>query len=175
MGSEELAANLFRITQTEGKLKKEQVVLNKQKENLRKVKESGNTKATGVLSKKIEEDTLVLTDLAYETNTIINSYNSIRDDYRNNPEYYKNRAIIEGIRNAIAHGHIRIRKANNIDDTVIIFKDIYNGEVTFELEITVDEFSSLFSQRNVSLIALFLNNRGTTKLGTLDIKKYIKE
>jgi hypothetical protein len=86
-----------------------------------------------------------------------------------------NSANIIRIRNAIAHGHIRIRKANNIDDTVIIFKDIYNGEVTFELEITVNEFSSLFNQRNVSLIAFFLNNKGTTKLGTLDIKKYIKE
>ena len=64
---------------------------------------------------------------------------------------------------------------NDIYQVVINYKDIYNGEVTFELEITVDEFSSLFNERNVSLIALFLNNRGTTKLCTLDIKRYIKE
>ena len=82
-----------------------------------------------------------------------------------NPDYFRNRAIVDGIRNAIAHGNITINKfvsPEKIDDIMITFKDIYEGEVTFELEISIRDFERLFHEHNITVLSEFLDRKQKT-------------
>lgn len=80
----------------------------------------------------------------------------IEEDYANNSKYFENRAIIEGIRNSIAHGNVRIKKfyskTGKLRDHVINFKNIYKGELKFELNIRIEDFLMLFRETNVGVI-----------------------
>lgn len=86
----------------------------------------------------------------FETNFINNNF----EDYK------KNRAIIEHIRNSISHGNVQLNYAKGYgkrDDATICFKDIYDGKVGFEAELTVDEFSTLISGKNLKTIASYIH------------------
>lgn len=92
---------------------------------------------------------LVLADAAYE---------SIRNDFTTNSDYFRNKAIIEGIRNSIAHGHYEIINSGDFMDTVIAFSDIYEGKLTFQVKLTFSELESLVND-NVEVIHKFINKR----------------
>lgn len=53
-------------------------------------------------------------------------------------QYFYNRAIIEGIRNSIAHGNYQIKFDDNT--TKIIFKSIDNGVEVFSCEVSISDF-----------------------------------
>lgn len=83
------------------------------------------------------------------------NYLKISEDYKNNFNYFKNRAIINGIRNSIAHGNYEIILGDHIATTKIIFKDIYEGKETFKIELTYSQFSEMIED-NYYLIYLYL-------------------
>lgn len=67
----------------------------------------------------------------------IDSYNAY---YQNHPKYFLNKAIINGIRNSIAHGNYKVTEYDNYQTAKIIFKDIYEGQNTFEGEVYLLDF-----------------------------------
>ncbi|MBR6137373.1 MAG: hypothetical protein IKQ06_04380 [Bacilli bacterium] len=80
-------------------------------------------------------------------------------------EAYKyNRAVIEHIRNSIAHGNVYLdifRGNYTTDDAVIKFQDIHEDENSFELELTTKEFNSLMNDTNLGQIDQFLGDESS--------------
>lgn len=63
-------------------------------------------------------------------------------------KYTRNLNIIYHIRNSIAHGNYEIDNSD-INDIRYIFKDIYNDELTYSLNISVNDFRKLFNYRDI--------------------------
>ena len=87
-----------------------------------------------------------------------------------------NREIITHIRNSIAHGNVEMKICNEYFATandIIIFKDIHEGKLTFELEISVKDFVSLFSLDNLDILYEFINNEVDKEIEKTKIKKHV--
>ena len=52
-------------------------------------------------------------------------------------KYLYNKTIIERLRDSISHGNVLIKPNGAIEDAIIQFQDKYNGEVAFELEVSL--------------------------------------
>ena len=78
---------------------------------------------------------------------------NLKSYYLNNINHIKNRAIIEGIRNAIAHGNYKIDL--NFGDYILIFTDLYEGKVTFEAKIPLLDFIKTV-ESNTSVIEKYI-------------------
>lgn len=88
--------------------------------------------------------------------------------YDNNSQvggYFYNKAIIEGIRNSIAHGNYEVIEAPSILDSKIIFRDIYLGKETFSCEVGTEDFKNLLIV-NMKIILQFLSSRKEEKAKT---------
>ena len=90
----------------------------------------------------------------YENNC---SKKSIMDrmKYLDNPIIKKheyNKAIVEGIRNSIAHGNYEVISSDKIASCLIRFHDIYEGEVTFSTTISFEDFHDLLVKNGKILI-----------------------
>lgn len=88
--------------------------------------------------------------------------------YDNNSQvggYFYNKAIIEGIRNSIAHGNYQVLEAPSILDSKIIFRDIYLGKETFSCEVGAEDFKNLLIV-NMKIILQFLSSRKGEKAKT---------
>lgn len=75
------------------------------------------------------------------------------------PKYKKNRAIIEHIRNSIAHGNISLNIFNGnytLEDALLTFNDEHDGKTT-TIQLTLKEFETLFSNENIKTILDFIN------------------
>lgn len=73
--------------------------------------------------------------------------------------YKKNRAIIEHIRNSIAHGNISLNIFNGnytLEDALLTFNDEHDGKATI-IQLTLKEFETLFSNENIKTILDFIN------------------
>lgn len=73
--------------------------------------------------------------------------------------YKKNRAIIEHIRNSIAHGNISLNIFNEnytLEDALLTFNDEHDGKTT-TIQLTLKEFETLFSNENIKTILDFIN------------------
>lgn len=141
------------------KIDLEDKILN-QKNNLNKV--LNNPKAVTAIKSSISNFqrsySLVVSDM-------INAkleYDTICNDYMNNYDYFRNVSIIEGIRNAIAHGNYKFFGNANIMDTKIVFEDIYEGELTFKLEVTFNEFLE-FLENNVGSVINYVSGKKKDK------------
>lgn len=111
------------------------------------------------LNEELEEEFAELTIILNEEKNI---YSNIFNDYTSNINYFKNKAIINGIRNSIAHGHYQIIAGSKLSNAKIIFNDIYNGELTFKVEMTFEEFSSLLED-NFKIIFDYINKKNKKK------------
>lgn len=89
----------------------------------------------------------------------IDSYNAY---YQNHPKYFLNKAIINGIRNSIAHGNYKVTEYDNYQTAKIIFKDIYEGQNTFEGEVYLLDFLELMHS-NEKVIIDYINKKNTSK------------
>lgn len=88
--------------------------------------------------------------------------------YDNNSQvggYFYNKAIIEGIRNSIAHGNYQVIETPSILDSKIIFRDIYLGKETFSCEVGAEDFKNLLIV-NMKIILQFLSSRKGEKAKT---------
>ncbi len=140
--------------------------INKQLNNLNIVKSKSNTNAINNITSKLNNLYNEKNTLTIVYNNIINELNICNNYYNNNLLYLENESIITGIRNSIAHGNYEVVQCNNINDTYIVFNDIYEGKLTFKGTIKILDFIDLIDN-NVSVINEYLNN--------LDNKKYIKK
>ena len=74
-------------------------------------------------------------------------------------KYKKNRAIIEHIRNSIAHGNISLNIFNGnytLEEALLTFNDEHDGKTT-SIQLTLKEFETLFSNENIKTILDFIN------------------
>lgn len=132
-----------------------------QENNLNKV--NGNANAEAAITKSIND---LRTNLAqsitdYGRENVI--YEEIKKDYTDNNMYFRNKAIIEGIRNSIAHGHYEFVSNGNIWDTKIIFSDIYEGKLTFQVEMKFIDFAKMIEENFQNVIDYVDNKRNGLK------------
>lgn len=137
--------------------------INKELNNLNIVKAKSNTNAINNITSKLNNLYNEKNTLTIVYNNIINELNICNNYYNNNLLYLENESIIIGIRNSIAHGNYEVVQCNNINDTYIVFSDIYEGKLTFKGTIKILDFIDLIDN-NAIVINEFLNN--------LDNKKY---
>ena len=137
--------------------------INKELNNLNIVKGKSNTNAINNITSKLNNLYNEKNTLTIVYNNIINELNICNNYYNNNLLYLENESIIIGIRNSIAHGNYEVVQCNNINDTYIVFNDIYEGKLTFKGTIKILDFIDLIDN-NAIVINEFLNN--------LDNKKY---
>jgi len=127
-----------------------------QQSNLSKV--VGNVKATEKINENIDDLNKMLSVIMVEYMKVNTELNMIKNDYMVNRLYFENRAIIEGIRNAIAHGNYEFIANGNFFDTIIVFNDIYEGENTFQLKITFEEFEDMINN-NYDIVLDYVRNK----------------
>jgi hypothetical protein len=75
-------------------------------------------------------------------------------------KYVKNFNIISHIRNAFAHGNVRILpyvKGDPLLDRDIAISDIYEGRDTYSIVIKYKDFRQLMEESNLRYIMLFLD------------------
>ncbi len=136
--------------------------INKELNNLNIVKGKSNTNAINNITSKLNNLYNKKNTLTIVYNNIINELNICNNYYNNNLLYLENESIITGIRNSIAHGNYEVVQCNNINDTYIVFNDIYEGELTFKGTIKILDFIDLIDN-NAIVINEFLNNLGNKK------------
>lgn len=124
--------------------------INEQNTNLANV--VGRPKIEAIIKKNINDLKQMLANLIINYNVYEKEYLDIKSDYDNNVMHFRNKAIIEGIRNSIAHGHYDFITNGEFDDTIIWFKDIYEGEITFELKISFADFEKMINENGELLI-----------------------
>ena len=77
-------------------------------------------------------------------------------------KYVRNFNIISHIRNAFAHGNVRILphvKGDPLLDRKIVISDIYEGKDTYSITVTYRDFRKSFEGTNLKYIMLFLNEK----------------
>lgn len=111
------------------------------KDNYANVLASGNEKALAVIKKKLDNSninkSLLLNELYLLKMDLYNKTNY----YEDNDLYSKNRNIIEGIRNSIAHGNVEVVRDD--DKVYLLFNDIYEGKLTFSCRVEMNEFAKI--------------------------------
>ena len=139
----ELKEKISKITNQIQNLEKDEIKKIEKKEILLKLKESLDKmteKVNEMKEKRVEN---------------INYYNEVLKDYEDNYLYFKNLAIIEGIRNSIAHGNVEIINSSlvdNFNNLEIRFYDEYQGKIFFDLTTNLYNFQSLFEEYNISFL-----------------------
>ena len=152
-------------------VKQEIAISNKileQHNNLSKVK--GNSVAEAAINKNITDLKNKLHNLIFDYMKAEKDYNIIANDYTLNKSYFRNKAIIEGIRNSIAHGHYEFITNGDFDDTIIIFSDIYEGNLTFKVSMTFSQFDDLINE-NTAVLIKYINDRIKSSSGKKLSKK----
>ena len=128
-------------------------IINKQIGNLSKVKDNEEVK---------EKITSVILNINKQKGILVNELNSksnllskIKLFYQNNNDYLIKKRVISGIRNSIAHGNYRVIFNDSMEDSIILFEDIYKGEITFRGRIRIIDFIKLISD-NYSIVNGFI-------------------
>lgn len=130
--------------------------INQQKLNLGKVQ--GKPLIEAKINASISSLNTSLLTLQSEYVVADASYTAIKNDFTDNADYFRNKAIIEGIRNSIAHGHYEFISSGNFNDTIIAFNDIYEGKLTFQAKIKFSDFERLIND-NTMIISNFVNKK----------------
>ena len=112
--------------------------INEVKNNYDNVLKNGNDLALSVISAKLDKLNEMKSNLINEMYLLKNDLYIRNGFYDNNDLYIKNRNIIEGIRNSIAHGNVEVVRDN--DKVHLLFNDIYEGKLTFSCQVEMNEF-----------------------------------
>lgn len=134
--------------------------ISQQVANLNRV--SGKPDVVVKINKGLSDLSNSLTMLKTSYNVANGEYNTIKNDFTVNSMYFQNKAIIEGIRNSIAHGHYEFISKGNIWDTEVIFNDIYEGKVTFQVKMTFDELTKLIDNNYMNVLN-YVKNKNVSK------------
>lgn len=119
-------------------LDKIKMSINEVKNNYDNVLKNGNDLALSVISVKLDKLNEMKSNLINEMYLLKNDLYVRNGFYANNDLYIKNRNIIEGIRNSIAHGNVEVVRDN--DKVYLLFNDIYEGKLTFSCQVEMNEF-----------------------------------
>lgn len=79
-------------------------------------------------------------------------YNELLNELNSNEKYYHNKTIIEYIRNAMAHGNVKIQKTGQNGKENLLFVNEYEGKIYLDLIVSVDDFKKLFSEENINVL-----------------------
>ena len=77
-------------------------------------------------------------------------------------DYVRNYNIIAHIRNAFAHGNVRIlnhASGDTLNDRVIVIEDNYEGVCTYRLVLTYSQFTKLLSKENIDILYGFIADK----------------
>lgn len=98
-----------------------------------------------------------------EYNNLLEEYNDANNYYNNNIDYLRNERIIDGIRKSIAHGNYYVK--NNVDmvNSIIVFEDIYEGNLTFKCSVKINDFME-FLDKGYHVISNFIEKNKTKTL-----------
>lgn len=91
----------------------------------------------------------------------------VKKDYNKNNDYFRNLAIIEGMRNSIAHGNVKITNiasAKNKFDLNIQFTNIHEGKECFKMNVSIYDLEILFTENNIKLIDNYVNKINNEKV-----------
>ena len=80
--------------------------------------------------------------------------------FNSNQDYFIKKAIINGIRNSIAHGHYKIDYTKDYENASIEFNDIYKGKTTFQASIKIIDFFYFFIDNEKSVLNYLGNMKG---------------
>lgn len=127
--------------------------ISKNLESLKNVKEKGILKAETTINNNLQKLEEKKNELKNKLSEKKKHLSNLKSYYLNNINHIKNRAIIEGIRNAIAHGNYKIDL--NFGDYILIFTDLYEGKVTFEAKIPLLDFIKTV-ESNTSVIEKYI-------------------
>jgi len=135
--------------------------INQQQVNLGKV--SGKPDVVARINKSISDlnNSLTLINSSYVVAD--SEYNNIKNDFTVNRMYFYNKAIIEGIRNSIAHGNYEFISNGDFWNTEIIFNDIYEGKLTFQVKMTFRELDSLIDNNYMNVLNYVKNKNAGLK------------
>lgn len=87
-------------------------------------------------------------------------YSVIEKDY--NSDYFKNLNIIEGMRNSIAHGNVRIINISNGQtnkEILLQFTNYHKGKICFKMTASLHQLESLFISENTKVLDEFVRNK----------------
>ena len=113
---------------------------NKLLNNIENLKNKGKDNIISKLQLSLEKNNNDLLNLETSINIYKNELDIMNNYYNNNLTYLTNLAIITGIRNSISHGHVETILGKDFSSSKIIFKDVYEGKITFELTVTLQDF-----------------------------------
>ena len=138
------------ITKLNKSIKTTQVQIN----NLTGV--TGKESVINNLKTKIQNDQKEIQNLTKEKNEIevLNNY------FNSHQDYFIKKAIINGIRNSIAHGHYKIDYTKDYENASIEFNDIYKGKTTFQASIKIIDFFYFFIDNEKSVLNYLGNMKG---------------
>lgn len=139
--------------------------------SLKKVKEKNNIKALNKLNDLIYIADQQINVKKNEIRKIDNKLFQVLRYINNNKKYLKNKSIIEGIRNSIAHGNYKVELDENMENSKIIFEDIYNEEITFKGTISIQKFLQMIIS-NVDVVEEFIHKK--KQENTIINSNYIK-
>ena len=129
------------------------------KNNLAKVQIT-NTKAITAINSNITNKNNYLNQKKQELQSLKQELKKLQNYYQDDELYMKNRTIIAGIRNSIAHGTYEIVPGPTIEDAKLIFTNIYEGKLVLKVEITVIKFLEMMDN-NLLTIQQYLNEEET--------------
>lgn len=125
-------------------------------ERLLIVKSNNNSKAieklTSILKKYEDEKNVLVNELQGLNNSIF----ELNEYYSNNILYLTNERIISGIRNSIAHGNYEVIFNTNMEDSYVIFEDIYKGISTFKCRVKIIDFINILWD-SYTVVEKFIN------------------
>lgn len=145
--------------QLEKELTRVETSLEEIKNNLAKVPIT-NTKAITAINSNITNKNNYLNQKKQELQSLKQELKKLQNYYQDDELYMKNRTIIAGIRNSIAHGTYEIVPGPTIEDAKLIFTNIYEKKLILKVEITVIKFLEMMDN-NLLTIQQYLNEEET--------------
>lgn len=140
--------------------------LEKIEEKINQISENINKVNKLEVINKLKETLLIIETRKIEVkemyNNLINEYKNANDYFTNNIDYLTNERIIDGIRNSIAHGNYYLKYNIDMNSSIIVFEDVYEGKLTFKCSIKINDFIKFLSD-NAPIISNFLNNINNNK------------
>ncbi len=112
--------------------------IDKIENNYRNVLKLGNARVLEKIKSSLELQKEKKTSIVNELSILNSNLLEKNNYYIDNSKYIENRNIIEGIRNSISHGNIKV--ITEEDNIYIEFNDIYQDKITFSSRVLLKDF-----------------------------------
>lgn len=133
LGDDEIIQRQNKIN---NEITKVDAMINSNMISLGRVTQMGNNDAMQKINSLISLLNQKKTNLSADLNNV----HTELQEFKNSEKFLKGEALVEGIRNSIAHGNYQVLLGKNFNEIVIVFEDIYEGKTTFKASITYGNF-----------------------------------